>query len=341
MSAWLFQKHTAKQKLGDSAPWSVGWYDPEGKKRSKKIGAKSVAEKFARKVEGQLAAGTYEGNTRASWEDFHAEYKAKALDVMEPNTRATVEGAIEHFVRIVKPARMRSITAATFDDYTAVRRLEPKYPRRERKKGEPLVRPATINKELRALRAMIRKAARWKFIPAAPSIEFLKEEGKLPTYVTPEDFAAIYKACSVARWPADMPYAAADWWRALLVMAYMTGWRIGSLLSLRREHVDLEAATAISLAKHNKGRRDQKIPLHPMVVEHLRKLASFSPVMFPWLNGRRCLWEEFHAIQKAAKVKPEGKAFYGFHDLRRAFATMNAANLTADALQALMQHKDY
>lgn len=32
---------------------------------------------------------------------------------------------------------------------------------------------------------------------------------------------------------------------------------------------------------------------------------------------------------------------YQFHDLRRAFATMNADKLTADALQTLMQHKNY
>jgi integrase len=31
----------------------------------------------------------------------------------------------------------------------------------------------------------------------------------------------------------------------------------------------------------------------------------------------------------------------GFHDLRRAFATMNADKLTPDALQALMRHKSY
>ena len=35
-----------------------------------------------------------------------------------------------------------------------------------------------------------------------------------------------------------------------------------------------------------------------------------------------------------------GKNNYTFHDLRRGFATMNAARLTADVLQALMQHQD-
>jgi integrase len=33
--------------------------------------------------------------------------------------------------------------------------------------------------------------------------------------------------------------------------------------------------------------------------------------------------------------------YYGFHDLRRAFATQNAKRLTGDALQTLMRHKSY
>ncbi len=64
MKAWLFQDSRQKAKLGDKCPWSVGWYDLDGKKRSKSIGCQSLAQKFARKIEGQLAAGTYEGDTR-------------------------------------------------------------------------------------------------------------------------------------------------------------------------------------------------------------------------------------------------------------------------------------
>jgi integrase len=61
--------------------------------------------------------------------------------------------------------------------------------------------------------------------------------------------------------------------------------------------------------------------------------------MFPWSQSRRTLQQVFVELQKAAKVNPQGKVRYGFHDIRRAFATMNAARLTPDALQALMQHK--
>jgi integrase len=188
---------------------------------------------------------------------------------------------------------------------------------------------ATVNKELRHLRAAIRKAYKWGYLARVPDFDFLREHGKLQTYVTPEHFAKLYAN------------AGADWWRGLLVLAYMTGWRIGAILALRWANVDLDSGHAISRAADNKGKRDVRIPLHPLVVEHLRKLVSFAPFVFTWNSTRRALYDDFAAIQRAAKVKREDGRLYGFHDFRRAFATLNAERLTPDALQGLMQHKAY
>jgi integrase len=190
---------------------------------------------------------------------------------------------------------------------------------------------------------VVKKAVRWGYLPALPEFReaFVREPARLPTYVTPEDFAALYRATHAAKFPRGLPYPAADWWRAVLMTAYMTGWRLGAIMSLRREDIDLVAGTAISLAEHNKGKRDTVINLHPIVIDHLKTLPAFDTRMFPWNHGRRTLFTEFAKIQKAANVKPPRKARYGFHDLRRGFATMNADRLTADVLQALMQHKDY
>lgn len=56
--ARIFQDSRQKKKLGEKkCPWSVEWRNAEGKPRSKKVGSKSMAEKFRRKVEGQQAAG--------------------------------------------------------------------------------------------------------------------------------------------------------------------------------------------------------------------------------------------------------------------------------------------
>jgi integrase len=263
------------------------------------------------------------------------EYDARILEGLSPRTRQEALAALDSFKRIVRPIRVFAIITAHVDNFVAERRKD-EGPR----KGQP-VAPATVNKELRHLKAALRVAHEWGYLASLPRFRMEKEPGRLPTYVPPEDFAKIYAACDQARLPDDQAYAAADWWRGLLVTGYMTGWRIGQMLALARADVDLDLGTALSRAKDNKGKRDQAIVLHPLVVEHLKKLPGFGPLVFPWNRVGAILYRQFAAIQEAAKVKPLGKARYGFHDLRRAFATMNADKLTADALQVLMQHRDY
>ncbi|NQU26168.1 MAG: site-specific integrase [Candidatus Nealsonbacteria bacterium] len=121
-------------------------------------------------------------------------------------------------------------------------------------------------------------------------------------------------------------------------------------LALRWDDVSVDKGTALTRHADNKGKRDDQIPLHPIVVEHLCKIVDLDPLVFYWPHHRRTLWEDYHRIQEAAGIhlpcreKHEHTPachVYGFHDLRRAFATVNAETLSADALQRLMRHKSY
>ncbi len=122
------------------------------------------------------------------------------------------------------------------------------------KKPGSLCSPSTINKDLRHIAAALRKAKKWENVKEAPDFALVKVPHKLPRYVIPEHFAAIYQACETARMPEGQGFTPADWRRALVVFVYMTGWRIGDMLAFRRNALDLEQkGTALTLAEDNKG----------------------------------------------------------------------------------------
>jgi integrase len=347
--AWIYQDDKQVKKYGaDKASWYVGWLDPEGRRRCKSCGpgseGKRVADKVRKKTEAELLTGTYKSNSKKTWADFREEYREKILAGLAVRTGDQADTCLAHFQRLIKPVRVSTITTQTIDNFVAARRQEPGL-----KEGD-LVSPATVNHDLRHIKAALRVAVEWGYLRQLPKFRMEKAPQKLPRYVTGEHFAAIYRACGKATLPVALPYSTADWWRALVVMAYMTGWRIGDLLGLRREDLNLEEGWAITRADRNKGKRDDRVKLHPVVVAHLKKLGGFTPTVFPWNHNQRTLHGKFADIQEAAGIhlhcagKHEHTRFchlYGFHDFRRAFATMNADKLTPDALQALMRHKSY
>jgi integrase len=348
--AWIFQRGEQVEKMGaDAAPWYVGWYEPDMRRRKESCGpgfrGKEKAQRLKRKIESELMTGTYQMHTRKMWPDFRKEYSRRVLAGLAVASRLQAEISLDHFERIIKPVRVFAINTGHVDDFIAARRQE-----RGRRPGDT-ISPFSVNKDLRHIKAALGAAKEWGYLSQVPRCRMEKAPRKLPRYVPGDHFALIYNACDAARMPEDIANVSApDWWRALLVTGYMTGWRIGDMLGLRRDQLDLEAGTAVSLAEDNKGKRDERVKLHPVVIDHLRRLAGFGPVVFPWNHNGRTLYTAFARIQEAAGINlpcPKGHTHtrychvYGFHDLRRAFATMNADKLTPDALQTLMRHKSY
>lgn len=82
------------------------------------------------------------------------------------------------------------------------------------KRGHKPIQPATVNRELAALRTAFRLAVRHKLIAAAPVIDLLKENNVRQGFVELATFEAIVAA---------LPAYVQDFTR----FAYLTGWRKG------------------------------------------------------------------------------------------------------------------
>ena len=174
--------------------------------------------------EGKLFANAKD---KKSWADFRTAYETK-IDVSDksPNRTwgafstclfhsvsstlktcsttsvGTVKQAIldtlKVFERVSKPKLVSAITTDMVDQF-ATKRLAEKGIR-----GRTLS-PATVNKDLRYIRAMMRVAHDWGLVAKVPKLRFLKVAKKLPTFVPPDHFAAIYRACDAATLPNDIP----------------------------------------------------------------------------------------------------------------------------------------
>jgi len=337
--------------VNESNRFVVEWISPTKRRHREKIEgsgrpAKRLADLRCEQINSEITLGTYADKTRLDWADFRQRYNRTILAGMKSRTRSCVEVALKHFERIVKPTVVSTIDSQDIDRFIAQRRTE------RGKKPESKVSPATINRDLRHLKAVIRVANDWDYIARVPKFRMLKEPKKLVRFVIPDDFAAMYTACEVAQRPSGLSFPPGEWRRAMLMFSLMTGWRVSEPLALRRADLNLDSGEAITRADDNKGARDERVPLHPLVVEHLRRISSFEDLVFPWPHRRESLWREFHNIQTAAEISltcPDAHKhrctpschFYGFHDLRRAFATENAPRLTASALQSLMRHKSF
>lgn len=346
MNAWTFQATAHKKQHGDDAPWSVGWYDPEGKKRSKKLGNKSAAEKYARKIEGQLAAGVYRNESRKRWADFRKEYDETILPRLAPKTQRVIKAGLQHFERLAKPGKVASITTATIDAYVSKRQAE------KGKKEASTISPATVNRELRHLKAVLRVAHEWGYLPKLPKVRKVREEQRIGRVITPEHFEAIYKACDKASMPRGLHCEPKEWWQSLLVFGMVTGWRIEEILSFRRDDLDLATGSILTRAADNKGGRDDMDYLPDAALALVKGIVGFGPMVFEWPHDERTLWVEFQRIQKAAGIKlacPDADRhectdscdYYGFHALRRGYATLNADHLPAPVLQKKMRHKSF
>lgn len=309
--------------------YQARWKEPSGLQRTKSFrgpGAEQAAHQLIQRVQAELNLGIYQPKPQnIKWADFAREYRDR---IIEPQAFENAEmhlAAIKRFEKIIQPTFVGIITEKDIEKFIAHRRQEPG-------RNEDTLSPATINKDLRYLKTMLKTTHEWGYHDKLIGIKLLREPERVKPFVSPEEFSRIYRHCPD------------DWWRGFLLFGFMTGWRLTQILSLKWKDVDLERGDILSDADDNKGKRDVLLPLHGILREALQRLPQEEPAVFPHKGDETRLYAPFAKIQQAAGIRPRNKRkagrWYTFHDLRRGFATANAEHLDLFELQKLMQHKD-
>ena len=200
--AWIQQKKEGVAKLGaKKAAWYCCWYQG-GRQRKRKIGSKTLAEQFKSKIEAGMLRQEIEPE-RVSWVRCRTEYEDHLSARVRPGTRMQAKISLDHFERIARKVPPHEITKRVVDKDVNRRITE------TGRAGKPVSAP-TVNKELRQLRAMLGFAKGANYVAAVPAFEFLRELGKIPTYVDAETFGKIYEHADAAQWPQEPGFTSGD-----------------------------------------------------------------------------------------------------------------------------------
>lgn len=179
--------------------------------------------------------------------------------------------------------------------------------------------PFTVNKEHANLTAIWRFACRRGILKEWPTVEREVEPEREPQAWLDYEMQRLYDACDAEAGMVG-PVTASAFWRALILVIWDTGERIGAVTGLRWADVDLEGGWLRVPAEVRKGRRrDRLYQLSDEALVCLRAIRRGPGLMFQWPYCRTYLWDKFGAVLRRAGLPSDGRS--KFHRIRRTVAS--------------------
>lgn len=226
------------------------------------------------------------------------------------------------------------------------------------------LKPATVNRRITALKAILSKAVEWQVISANPlvSIKPIKLDGNVNVrYLSEEEEAKLrmalearekqlkaerqrYNEWREARgydlYPDLYAVAFADYLNPMVLLALNTGMRRGEIFNLTWSHVDLKRRSLTVAGEGAKSGKTRHIPLNDEAFSAIvawRNQIEGSALVFssPVTGGR------FDNIRKswASLMKASTVQSFRFHDLRHTFASkLVMAGVDLNTVRELLGH---
>ena len=209
--AWLRER-----KLTGGKTYYVCWYGADGRQRQKAIGTdKRLAVELARRKEIELNSGLVGEPQPISFKAFVAEHEQVTEGRVAPATLVSQKEALEVLEELAEPERLTDIDGRAVERFVAARCRA--------------VRPATVNKEIRTLRAIFKKAIKRGYLDKNPfdGVEKFRE---------PERSIRILSLDEIDKLLAAAPSLC---WKTFVYLALITGMRRGDFTHLEWDDIDL------------------------------------------------------------------------------------------------------
>jgi integrase len=281
------------------------------------------AVKQLRQRQAEVASGRYVGRDveKTSYKDI----REIALNHYRANDRKSFDrfqDAIAHLDQFFSFRLVRDITPDRVTAYTAARRDEH-------------AANATINRELAALKLMLRLGERAGKVVNRPYVGMLEERNRRTGFFEDEQFEAILTHLS-----EDL--------RPVFGTAFVTGWRVKSeILTREKSHLDLKAGWLRLEPGETKNDEGRMFPLLPRLrqileiqVERTRQIEQETGRIIRWLfhrDGRPIKSFRRAWLTACTKAGLSGRIP---HDFRRtAIRNLERAGIARSAAMAMVGHK--
>lgn len=299
--------------------WMSLTYHGRQVRRSTGTSDKRLAESILAKVRVKIIEGRYFDRLEEQERTFGEMMdRYEKEHVVKKASQRTYKGYIKNMRPFFGQLTLAEVTPNRIVQYKAKRYAEG-------------VKPATINRELAIMKNAFNLAIReWEWCRDNPvrRVSMEKEHNQRDRWLADEEEIKLLAAC-----PA--------WLREIVTFALHTGMRMGEILSLTWEGVDLFRRTVMVFRSKNGERRT--IPVNQTVLDLLKAKNKVRPLKtnlvfcsktFTLIEGGH-LRRAFRAALKAGEV-----ASFRFHDLRHTFATrLVQAGIDLYKVQRLLGHK--
>lgn len=337
----------------------IRWTHPDGRveriKKRSPIQTRRGAEQYERDVRQSLLDGSYGAEAPVAIPTFE-EFVPKFLTYSENNNKASTliakrNALRDHLLPFFGKLQLDQIDLAAIEEFKALMRKTPtdtraRKPaatvaaqRRRKNIGQKMLSLKSINNTLGILRKLLSVAHEHGVLDAVPKVQHFKVDKPAFDYLTFDE--------------ADRLVGAADpEWRAALLLALRGGLRLGELLGLKWEDVDLIAGRLVvrrnichGVIDTPKGGRSREIPLADSLIaalKHHRHRSLLQPFVFCDEKGRHLRpgtfkWPLNRALRRAGIARAEGQI--GWHDLRHSFAShLVMRGQSLKAVQELLGH---